>query len=81
MVINSEKIKYGASIKLLDINLNSTIIYKIVSDYESDPSKGLISNFSPFAKVLIGKKRNELFNFNILNKVKKFKIISIDYDK
>ena len=77
--ISSEEIKYGASIELLDIYLDKTIVYKIVSDYESDPSEGLISIFSPFAKVLIGKKINELFSFNTVSRKKKYRIISINY--
>ena len=56
--------KYGASIRLLDEDTEKEIAYKIVSEYEADVSKGMISITSPLSKALIGKKVNESLEFN-----------------
>jgi transcription elongation factor GreA len=62
--VRGEQVKYGASIRLLDEDTEKEIAYKIVSEYESDASKGMISITSPLAKALIGKKVNEYLEFN-----------------
>ena len=55
------------------------IFYKIVSEYEADVSKGLISITSPLAKALIGKKVNESLEFNTPKGIKYYQIMSVDY--
>lgn len=77
--IKSDEVKYGASIKLLDEDKDNEIFYKIVSEYEADASKGLISISSPLFKALIGKKVNESLEFKTPKGTKYYKIISIDY--
>jgi transcription elongation factor GreA len=77
--VRGEEIKYGASIKLFDEDKNNEIIYKIVSEYEADVSKGLISITSPLAKALIGKKVNESLEFSTPKGIKYYQIISVDY--
>ena len=77
--IQGDEVKYGASIKLLDEEKDAEIIYKIVSDYESDVSKGLISISSPLAKALLGKKVGESFEFKIPKGTKYYQVLSINY--
>ncbi len=77
--VRGEQVKYGASIRLLDEDTEKEIAYKIVSEYESDASKGMISITSPLAKALIGKKVNEYFEFNTPKGIRYYKILSVDY--
>jgi len=77
--VRGEEIKYGALIKLFDEEKDSEIFYKIVSEYEADVSKGLISITSPLAKALIGKKVNESLEFNTPKGMKYYQIMSVDY--
>ena len=77
--VRGEEIKYGASIKLFDEDKDNEIVYKIVSEYEADVSKGLISITSPLAKALIGKKMNESLEFNTPKGMKYYQIMSVDY--
>ena len=77
--VRGEEIKYGASIKLFDEDKDNEIVYKIVSEYEADVSKGLISITSPLAKALIGKKVKESLEFNTPKGMKYYQIISVDY--
>lgn len=77
--VRGEEVKYGASIKLFDEDKDTEIFYKIVSEYEADVSKGLISITSPLAKALIGKKVNESLEFNTPKGIKYYQIMSVDY--
>ena len=77
--VRGEQVKYGASIRLLDEDTEKKITYKIVSEYESDASKGMISITSPLAKALIGKKVNEYLEFNTPKGIRYYKILSVDY--
>jgi len=69
----------GASVRLLDEDDEKEIAYKLVSEYESDISKGMISITSPLAKALIGKKAYESLEFNTPRGIKYYKILSVDY--
>jgi transcription elongation factor GreA len=77
--VRGEQVKYGASIKLLDEDTDNEIIYKIVSEYEADVSRGMISIISPLAKALIGKKVDESLEFNTPKGIRYYKILSVDY--
>ena len=77
--VQGEQVKYGASVKLLDEDTGNEVVYKIVSDYESDVSKGMISITSPLAKALIGKKAAESLEFNTPKGMRYYKILSVAY--
>jgi transcription elongation factor GreA len=51
----SERIVFGATVSLLDIEKDEKITYQIVGDVESDINKGKVSFKSPLGKALIGK--------------------------
>jgi transcription elongation factor GreA len=57
--INSEKIVFGATVTLMDIEKDITVIYQIVGQIESDKNKGRISYTSPLGKALIGKEQGD----------------------
>ena len=77
--VQGDQVKYGASVRLLDEDEEKEIAYKLVSEYESDISKGMISITSPLAKALIGKKAYESLEFNTPRGIKYYKILSVDY--
>jgi transcription elongation factor GreA len=60
-VINTKKLKgnkiiFGATVTLGDLDSKKNIIYKIVGTEEADVENGKISISSPLAKALLGKK-------------------------
>lgn len=57
--IESDKIVFGATVKLFDIEKDTTVTYQIVGTDESDTSKGKISFTSPLGKALIGKEEGD----------------------
>lgn len=53
--LDGKKVKFGATILLQDLDSGKKFSYKIVSDYEADIEKGLISVGSPVARALLNK--------------------------
>lgn len=46
----------GCSVEVLDLEFKEKLTFKIMGSFESDPTKGTISNESPIGKALIGAK-------------------------
>lgn len=77
---NKKIIKYGAVINLLNIKYGTKIIYKIVSNYESNISCGLISISSPIAEALIKKREKQILRFKAFKTVNYYKIVAVKYN-
>ena len=56
MKVDEDVINIGATVEVLDLQWKDKFSFKIMGSYDSDPSKGLISNESPIGKALMGKK-------------------------
>ena len=52
--VDLDKINIGCKVKLLDVEFNEELEYKIVGSTEANSLKGKISNESPVGKALIG---------------------------
>lgn len=57
-------VSFGATVTFENCNNNLEKKYTIVSIYESDVNKGLISNQSPFAQSMMGLHIGDIFDFN-----------------
>lgn len=57
--IKSTKVVFGATVRLLDVEKDINITYKIVGEDESDIRDNKISYNSPLGKALIGKEEGE----------------------
>ncbi|MCO4793609.1 MAG: transcription elongation factor GreA [Bacteriovoracaceae bacterium] len=57
--VQSDKIVFGATVTLLDVEKDTSVTYTIVGTEESDKSKGKISYTSPLGKALIGKEEGD----------------------
>jgi transcription elongation factor GreA len=53
--LSGDKIKFGATVKLVDEDTEQEKIYQIVGDPEADVKSGRVSISSPVARALIGK--------------------------
>lgn len=56
----SKVVKLGSTVEIFDIDFNETIVYKIVGSSEVDIDKNFISNESPLAQALLGKKKGDV---------------------
>ncbi len=76
--INKDVIHVGSTVKVLDLEFNEEMVYKIVGTIESDPDRGYISNESPIGKALMGKKKGETVEIKTPGGSFKVKITSVD---
>jgi len=75
----SEKVVFGSTVEVLEIESNIKKIYKIVGKTESDIKKNLIYFRSPIGKALIGKNKKDLLTVETPSGEKNFKIIEVRY--
>jgi transcription elongation factor GreA len=53
--VKGEKVVFGATVTIIDVDTEAESVYQIVGEDEADISKGKVSNTSPMARALIGK--------------------------
>ena len=58
--VDLERINIGCRVKILDVEYNEELEYKIVGSTEANSLKGKISNESPVGKALIGKQMGDV---------------------
>lgn len=73
-----DKIQFGVKVKLLNLDTDEVVIYKIVGPYEADPSNGSISINSPIARALIGKEVGDEIQVKTPSGTKNFEILDIE---
>jgi transcription elongation factor GreA len=79
--LTHEKISFGSTVKLIDLDLDKEITYTIVSSPHSNPDIGNISFHSPLAKQLLGKSEGDEFIAQLPGGKKEFEIEKVYYDK
>ncbi|MBQ9136604.1 MAG: transcription elongation factor GreA [Lachnospiraceae bacterium] len=75
--VDIDTINIGCKIKILDIEYNEELEYKIVGSTEANSLKGKISNESPVGKALIGKKLGDTVEVETHVGVLKYKVLEI----
>ena len=73
--ISSDKIIFGASIELKDLDKEEVIKYQIVGEEEADVKKGLLSISSPLARKMIGLKKEDSFLLQTPNGEREYEIV------
>ncbi|MDH6266937.1 transcription elongation factor GreA [Rhizobium sp. SG_E_25_P2] len=75
--MSGTKIKFGATVKLIDEDTEEEKTYQIVGDQEADVKSGRISISSPIARALIGKEVGDMIEVNAPGGAKGYEIIGI----
>jgi len=70
----TDRVAYGSSVVLFDLEKEEKITYRLVSSEESDPEKGLISTVSPIGQALIGKQEGDEVRVKTPNGERNFEI-------
>ncbi|QQW88030.1 transcription elongation factor GreA [Helicobacter pylori] len=78
-VLAHNKVSFGSTIKILNLDNDKEFSYTIVGSVESNPAKGLISFGSPIAKSLIGKSKGDAVSIQLPNGESDFEILDIYY--
>ena len=77
--LTHERISFGSTVDLVDIDTDEEITYTIVGDVESDVTNNIISINSPLAKQLLSKEEGEEVTVNLPSGKKEFEIDKIYY--
>lgn len=77
--LSGEKVIFGATVTLIDEDTEEQVLYKIVSEYEADLSKGFISIVSPLAKAMIGKDQGQSIEVNTPKGIRYYEILKVEF--
>ena len=75
--VDLDKINIGCQVKILDVELNEELEYKIVGSTEANSLKGKISNESPVGKALIGSKVGDTVDVETQAGIIQYKVLEI----
>jgi len=75
----SDKVVFGATVKLMDLDSDEEITYQIVGHDEADLKALRISFGSPVAKALIGKLVGDEVGVTTPNGVREYEILEVQY--
>ena len=74
-----DKVVFGSTVKLKNIDSKSIVKYKIVGEDEADIERGLISYMAPISRAIMGKNLLDVVEFESTKGKTIFKIQSIEY--
>lgn len=74
-----DRVSFGSTVKLLDLNSDEEFQYAIVGGVESNPDKGFISFNSPLAKQLLGKEEGDEIKAILPGGEKDFEVLDVFY--
>ena len=77
--LRGERVTFGATVELENIETKERLRYQIVGSLESDPTAGRISYESPLAKSLIGKEQGDDVVLKSGKSQTTFEIIKVEF--
>ncbi|MBL7555370.1 MAG: transcription elongation factor GreA [Bdellovibrionaceae bacterium] len=77
--IKSDKIVFGATVDLVDIETDEPARYQIVGVDEADVKLGKVSILSPIARALIGKTKGDVIVVNSPKGDKEFEVVDFKF--
>ena len=75
--VSDDKVCFGVTVKLKDVESDEETEYSLVGNEEADPVSGKISVTSPVGKALLGHKVDEIVKIEVPAGTLEYKIISI----
>tara|TARA_E500000178_G_C16783035_1_gene644497 strand:- start:259 stop:735 length:477 start_codon:yes stop_codon:yes gene_type:complete len=76
---NDGKVIFGSTVKVLDLQSNKDISYKLVGQDEAEITKNLIFYKSPIGKALIGKNKGDMVIVDTPSGEKNLEIKDVEY--
>lgn len=77
--LDHDKVVFGATVKLLDVDSDEEFEYQIVGADESDVKQGKISVQSPIARSLIGKKVGDIAKIITPKGTRELEVLEINF--
>ena len=76
----TNKVIFGSTVTMLNLETNQVITYKIVGEDESDIENSLLSYKSPLSRAMIGKNNEDIVELTTPEMSQSFQITDISYD-
>lgn len=73
----TDRVVFGRTVQLYNLNTEEEISYQLLGQYESDPDKGIISVSSPIGQALIGKEVGDEVKVKTPGGIQEFEIVEI----
>ena len=73
----TDRVVFGRTVLLYDVNTEEEITYQLLGPYESDPEKGKISVTSPLGQALIGREAGDEVRVKTPGGIQEFEIVEI----
>ena len=70
----TDRVAYGSSVVLYDLEREEKVTYRLVTTEESDPEKGLISTVSPIGQAIMGREEGDEVKVKTPTGVRNFEI-------
>ncbi|OIO67673.1 MAG: transcription elongation factor GreA [Zetaproteobacteria bacterium CG12_big_fil_rev_8_21_14_0_65_55_1124] len=77
--IVSDRIVFGATVELIDLETGAEVVYQIVGVNEANIEQGMVSITSPIARALIGKEAGDVASVQAPGGVREYEIQAVDY--
>ncbi|MEE9348131.1 MAG: transcription elongation factor GreA [Robiginitomaculum sp.] len=77
--MSGDTVKFGATVKLVNVDTDVEVSYQIVGEDEADAKIGKINIASPIARAMISKEVGDEFELMAPGGVKGFEILAITY--
>jgi transcription elongation factor GreA len=76
-----DKVRFGSTVTLVDIDNDEEFTYTIVGAFESNPDINLISFNSPMAKQLLGKEEGDEITLRLPSGSKDIEIVTVGFEE
>ena len=77
--LSGERVVFGATVHLEDMDNDAEVVYQIVGDDEADPAQGRISLSSPVSRALIGKEIGDEARVNTPGGIRCYEIMDVEF--
>jgi transcription elongation factor GreA len=76
-----DKVRFGATVRLSDIETDEEVTYTIVGEDEADAKQGRISVTSPVARAVMSKEVGDEVSVKVPKGLREFEILEIRFDE
>jgi len=79
--LSGDKVVFGATVKLLDVETDKEVTYTLVGELEADIKRRLISVTSPLARGLIGKAVGDLVSVQSPGGAREYEVVEVLFEE
>ena len=77
--VKEEKVTFGATVTLMDIDNDQKVVYQIVGEDESDATNGKISLGAPIARAMLGKRVGDEVIVKLPKGDREYEVVRVEY--